>query len=384
LASESSVPRQNERMSLLVLDPVGAEGWGGVERWLWDLAVGLRERGHRVSIAGRPGSRWLRRAADAGFSLCEVPLRGDFHLDQAYRLSRFMLKEGVEVVATKLHKGIRVSGFAAKFAGHPPVVSFMGLVETRPGLRYRLTYELFLDRVVTLTDRMRDEIVSSGALDPDDVVAVPYGIRVEDFDLPESAGFAVRDELDVPRDAPVVLAIGRLHLQKRFDILFEAFARVRQRVPRARLLLAGNGRLRPELEAHLDRLSLRDSAKIIGFRSDVARMLCACDCMAMSSDFEGLPMVVLEAMASSRPVVATSVGSIDAQVVPGVTGHLVQKGDVAGLADALVRVLSLPDRGRAMGRAARESVAARFPLARCVAETERYLLGIRRGAGKHA
>ena len=122
---------------VLVLDPVGAEGWGGVERWLWDLALGLRERGHRVCVAGRPGSRWMRRSADAGFALCEVPLRGDFRLDQAYRLSRFMLKEGVDVVATKLHKGIRVSGFAAKFAGHPPVVSFMGLVETRPGLRYR-------------------------------------------------------------------------------------------------------------------------------------------------------------------------------------------------------------------------------------------------------
>ncbi len=367
-------------MSLLVLDPVGAEGWGGVERWLSDVSEGLRARGHRVSIAGRPGSLWMRRAGDAGFPLCEVPLRGDFQLDQAYRLSRFMQHQAVDVVATKLHRGIRVSGFAAKFAGHPPVVSFMGLVETRPGLRYRLTYELFLDRVVTLTEKMRAEVITSGSLDPARVVAIPYGIRVADFDQPESAGLAVRRELGIAPGAPVVLAIGRLHLQKRFDLLFDAFARVRARLPSATLLLTGHGRLLPELEVHIDRLGIRPSVRLLGFRSDVARVLSAADCLAMSSDFEGLPMVVLEAMAAARPVVSTAVGSVDAEVTSGVTGYLVEKGDVAGLADALVRVFTSPDRGRAMGLAGREKVAAEFPLARCVEETERYLLSIRRSA----
>src|SRR6185436_18403697 len=135
-------------LSLLLLDPVGGEGWGGVERWLFDLATGLRDRGHRVAMAGRPGSRWIRRATEAGFPVCEVALRGDFHLRQAWNLSRFMRREAVDVVVTKLHRGIRVSGFAATFAGRPPVVALMGLVEARRGLRYRLTYRLFLDRVV--------------------------------------------------------------------------------------------------------------------------------------------------------------------------------------------------------------------------------------------
>ena len=374
----STESRPSDRLSLLVLDPVGAEGWGGVERWLWDLAEGLRSRGHRVCVAGRPGSRWMRRSADAGFPFCEIPLRGDFQLGQAHKLSRFMQKEGVDVVATKLHRGIRVSGFAAKLAGGPPVVAFMGLVETRRGLRYRLTYDLFLDRVVTLTGKMRADIIAEGDLNPDSVVAIPYGIRVGDYELPESAGIDVRRELGIDVNAPVALAIGRLHLQKRFDLLFETFARVRKHLPQAVLLLAGHGRLLPELEDLLDRLGLRAAVRLLGFRSDVARVLAASDCLVMSSDFEGLPMVVLEAMAASRPVVSTAVGSIDAEVAEGVTGHLVPKGDVAGLADAVTRVLSSPDRGRAMGRAGRKKVGAEFPLERCVVETERYLVSIRK------
>jgi glycosyltransferase involved in cell wall biosynthesis len=320
----------------------------------------------------------MRRAGDAGYPLCEIPLRGDFQLGQARKLSRFMLSQGVDLVATKLHRGIRVSGFAARLAGRPPVVAFMGLVETRPGLRYRLTYRLFLDRVVTLTERMRAEIIDEGSLDPREVVAIPYGVRVEDFDVPESEGLAVRREIGLAPDTPVALAIGRLHLQKRFDLLFETFARVRKSVPNAVLVLAGHGRLQPELEGHLDRLGLRDSVRLLGFRSDVARVLSAADCLVMSSDFEGLPMVVLEAMAASRPVVSTSVGSIDAQVDEGVTGHLVAKGDVAALADALSRVLTLPDRGRSMGRAGREKVGALYPLTRFIDETERYLLSVRK------
>lgn len=378
METEGNGTRRAERMSLLVLNPVGAEGWGGVERWLWDVAVGLRARGHAVSAAGRAGSLWMRRAAEAGLPLCPIPLRSDFQLDQAYRLSRFMQREGVEVVATKLHRGIRAAGFAAKFAGHPPVVAFMGLVETRPGLRYRLTYELFLDHVVTLSERMRAEIVSGGGLDPADVVAIPYGIDVAAFGADDAEGRALRAELGLAQDDPVVLAIGRLHLQKRFDLLFEAFARVRERLPRATLLLAGHGRLLPELEVHLDRLSLQGSVRLLGFRADVARVLSAADCLAMSSDFEGLPMVVLEAMAASRPVVATNVGSIDDEVEEGVTGHLVPRGDAAALASAMVRVLTLPDRGRSMGRAGRARVESLFPLSRCVEETERYLLGVRR------
>jgi glycosyltransferase involved in cell wall biosynthesis len=89
-------------------------------------------------------------------------------------------------------------------------------------------------------------------------------------------------------------------------------------------------------------------------------------------------MVALEAMAAGRPVVATNVGSLPAMVEHGRTGLLVPKGDTEAIAAALVQVLAAPDRGAAMGAAGRARVLERFPLERCIRETESFLLGIRR------
>jgi len=367
-------------MSLLVLDPVGGEGWGGVERWLWDVSTGLRDRGHLVTMAGRPGSAFTRRAEEGDFPVCEVPLRGDFHLRQTWRLARFMRLHGVDVVATKLHRGMRVAGFAGLLAGRPPVVAFMGLVETRAGLRYRLTYDLFLDRVVTLSETMRAQIAAIGRLDPARVAIIPQGIRTEVFAVPPGTREAARAELGLAPNAPVALGIGRLHLQKRFDLLLAAFAEVVRELPDARLVIAGEGRLRADIERHRTRLGLEASVSLLGFRRDAPRLMAAADVLVMSSDDEGIPVVALEAMAAGRPVVATRVGSMEAAVVDGTTGLVVEKGDVKGLANAMRTVLGAPDRGAAMGAAGRERAVARFHVERCLAETERFLLSLRREA----
>jgi len=370
--------RSDPPLSVLFLNPLERGAWGGVERWLFDLALGLRDRGHTVVSAGCPESAWSRRTEEAGFPVCRVPLRSDFSWSQARTLARFMRAHGVQVVGTKLHRGIRAAGFAGRFAGRPPVTAFMGLVETRRGWRYRATYSLFLDRVVTLSDAMRDEISTIGGLRQGIAVTIPYGIRPGEYDVPPATRTEVRAELGLPPDAPIALALGRMHLQKRFDLMLESFRRVVGAIPDARLLIAGEGRLQPEIDAHRRRLDLEQSVTILGFRRDVSRVLAAADCLVMSSDFEGLPMVALEAMAASRPVVATNVGSLPALVDHRNTGLLVPKGDAAALAEALVAVLGAPDRGAAMGAAGRARVLDRFPLDRCITETEQFLLSIRR------
>ncbi len=374
-APDASAPPRP--LSLLMVNPMGGDGWGGVERWLMDVALGLRGRGHAVSAAGRPGSAWLARCADNDVPSLAVPLRADFHLGQARKLSRFMLDQGVDVVATKLHRGIRAAGFAAKLAGAPPVVAFMGLVETRPGLRYRLTYELFLDGVVTLSQRMRDEIVAAGGLDPESVRAIPYGVRPERYRVDAERAAALRAELGLPADAPVAVAIGRLNDQKRFDLLLEAFRAVRDELPEAHLVIAGTGKLQSALETQRAALGLERSAHLIGFRRDVAALLTAADTLVLSSDDEGLPMVVLEAMAAARPVVATRVGSIDEQVEDGRTGRLVPRRDVPALARALADVLRDRGAARRIGAAARERVERLYPLELCVVRTERWLSELR-------
>jgi glycosyltransferase involved in cell wall biosynthesis len=362
---------------MLIVNPMGADGWGGVERWFMDVALGLRERGHHITSAGRPDSVWLQRSRDVGFPSLEVPMRSDFHLGRARRLAAFMQEHRVDVVATKLHRGIRVSGLAARLAGRPPVVAFMGLVESKPGLKYRMTYRLFMDAVVTLSRRMREQIIDAGSLDPGTVRAIPYGVVPEKYVAPAGKREQTRAELGLPADAPVALAIGRLNDQKRFDLLLECFAEVRKDVPDAHLVIAGTGKLQPRLTDQRDRLGLQDCAHLVGFRRDVPGLLAAADTLVMSSDDEGLPMVVLESMAAARPAVTTTVGSIDEQIVEGETGYMVARRDMAALRERLSHMLGDLDRARAMGEAARRRVEEHFPLDLCVRRTEAYLSELR-------
>lgn len=358
--------------TVLILNPMGEDGWGGVERWFMDLALGLRARGNRVLSVGRPGALWTKRCAEAGIETKITPMRGGFPVGEARAVAFWMQAQQVDVVCTKLHKGIRLGGLAARFAGHKPLVAFMGLVEVEKGWRHRLTYRFLLHRIVTLSEAMRRDIlaVGSGVL-PENVVAIPYGVIPSDYAAPPDP--AVRASLGAGPGDRLVVSVGRLHDQKRFDLLLDAFAGVREAVPAARLAIVGTGGLLPALQAKAKALGVQDRVRFAGFRADIPAVLAAADLFVLSSDDEGLPMVVIEAMASARAVAATDVGSVRELVVDGETGLVVPRRDPAALGAAMTDLLGDEGRRRAMGDAGRKRVSERYPLARCVAETESYL-----------
>ena len=361
-------------MTVMILNPMGTDGWGGAERWFMDAALGLRARGHRVLSVGRPGSAWSLRCVEAGIPTRTTEMRGDLPFNEARAVAFWAREERVDVLLTKLHKGIRISGLAAKFLKRVPVVAFMGLVEVKRGLRYRLTYALFLDRVLTLTPRMKQGILAVGGVPGERIGVVASGVDPAAYEVPAPLREEARLSLGASPGEPLVVAMGRLHEQKRMDLLLDAFARVLPRVPAARLAVVGIGSLREELEAKARALGVAGRVSFPGFRADIAPVLAAGDLFALSSDDEGLPYVVLEAMAAGRAVAATEVGSVGDLVVNGVTGRLVPRGDAPALAAAMAGLL-LDDAARArMGAAGRERARTVFPLERSIAGTEEFLL----------
>lgn len=361
-------------MTVMILNPMGGEGWGGVERWFLDTALGLRRRGHRVVSVGRPGSLWAKRCLEAGLPTRTTEMRNGLPLGEARAIAFFAREEKVDVICTKLHKGIRLSGLAAMFLRRVPVVAFMGLVEVKRGLRYRLTYRLFLDRILTLSPGMRRDILAVGGVPEESVEAVPYGVDPADHAVPPAAAAEARRSLGAGPGDPLVVSLGRLHEQKRFDLMLEGFAKVRERVPAARLAVAGTGTLLPELEAKRRALGLDDAVRFAGFRSDTAAVIAAGDLFALSSDDEGLPHVILEAMAAGKAVVATDVGSVRDLVEDRVTGRVVPRRDPGAWAEAVADLLVDGERRRAMGEAALARVRERYPPEKCLAETEEFLL----------
>jgi glycosyltransferase involved in cell wall biosynthesis len=198
-------------------------------------------------------------------------------------------------------------------------------------------------------------------------VTVANGISPAPHTRPRDA---IRAELGVEPADPTVLTIGSLTAQKAQPDLLEAFASGSVARPRARLLIAGDGPRRAELEARAAALGLGSRARFLGARLDAADLLVACDVFALSSTREGLSITLLEAMRAGRPCVATRVGGNPEAVADGVTGSIVPPRDPAALGAALGRLLDDRALAETMGAAGRERFAARFTAERMVRETE--------------
>jgi glycosyltransferase involved in cell wall biosynthesis len=186
---------------------------------------------------------------------------------------------------------------------------------------------------------------------------------------PLPGGFAALAELGIPAGCPVVGNVAALTDHKDHATLIEAAARVRLRVPEARFVIVGEGPLRSRLEALARERGLGDRLVFAGFRHDLDRLFPAFTVFCLSSHMEGLGTSLLDAMAFSRPVVATAAGGIPEAVEDGVTGRVVPVRDPAALADVLVETLADPARARALGAAGRRRFEERFTAERMVDDT---------------
>ena len=167
-----------------------------------------------------------------------------------------------------------------------------------------------------------------------------------------------------------IVMVGRLARQKRPDVAIRAFAGVRREYPEARLDVVGDGPLRGQVEALVAELGLENSVRLLGSRDDVPELLSAATCFLLTSDYEGCPVSVVEAMAAGAPVVCTAVGGIPELVVDGETGILVEPRSPGGAARALAALLADPARARRMGLAARERARRLYSSERMVRAVE--------------
>lgn len=167
-----------------------------------------------------------------------------------------------------------------------------------------------------------------------------------------------------------IVMVGRLSRQKRPDIAIRALSILRQTHPGACLDIVGGGPLLGQTEALVADLGLEVSVRLLGDRSDVPDLLARATCFLLTSDYEGCPLAVLEAMATGLPVVATDVGGLQELVVAGETGLLVQARRPDLFAAALAELLSNGERARKLGAAGRRRLRERFSAERMVADTE--------------
>ena len=198
-----------------------------------------------------------------------------------------------------------------------------------------------LPRVVAVSSDVRRDLIRAGA-DPASVTVLLNGIDPEAFVRDAARRERMRRALGVDPEVRLIGAVGRLEAQKRFDLLIDAFADVHADWRHTRLAVVGDGSLRESLEMQARRLGLADACRFLGHRLDIADLHDAFDLFVQSSDYEGTPNAVLEAMAMETPVVATDVGGTSELAQPGTHALLVPAGDALALGAAMRQVLADP------------------------------------------
>jgi glycosyltransferase involved in cell wall biosynthesis len=307
-------------------------------------------------------------------------LSGTRDLRALVDLVRLMRRERPHVVHTHTAKAGTLGRLAAILARVPVRVhTFHGHVfdgyfspaKTRLFLAIERALARRTQRILTVSAHVRDELLALGIGRRDQVTVVPLGLDLDPFSRADEQRGALRRELQLDADTPLVGIVARLVPIKAHEVFLDAAARIAARLPECRFVVVGDGERRAELEEIAARHGIAARVHFLGWRADLARLHADLDVVVLTSRNEGSPVALIEAMAAGLPVVATSVGGVPDLVQEGAHGHLVAMDDAAALADATVALLGDPERRRAMGRAGRAHVLARHGADRLVADVDR-------------
>lgn len=366
----------DSRPSLNLLQVDTETRWGGGQQQVQHLCEGLAAGGHRVTLVCHRDGILRHRMKHGPVTVKSLPSFGEIDPRGILGLARIISRGRFDLMHMHSSRAHTMGALAAALVGFRPlVVSRRSRHSTRRDPINRWKYGNGIDRVVAISRAVRRSLLESG-FDPEEVDLVPSGIvpprRVE------GARESVVGEFELPADAELLVCVANLVALKGHRTLIRAVALLATRRPGLRVLLAGGGPLRGELEALGRECGAERNLLFCGFRNDIDRLLSAADVAVCPSLTEGLGLSILDALAMELPVAASEVGGIPEIITHEKTGLLVPPGEPAPLAEAVERLLDDREAAARMGREGRQVVLQKFSVRSMVEGTEtiyRRLLG---------
>ncbi len=332
----------------------------------------------KVSITlGIPGwtsapNALISAAQSIGLPVVPLPDGGRLDVMAGRRLARVIEDGEFDLVQSHDFVTRRLATLACTLAGVPHVTSVHGwIANSRRERLARIIDQRLIRRargIIAVSNRLVRDLVESGT-PRDQINLFPNAVLLDDYPAAMPAAQA-RQELELPPSSKCIGIVGRLSPEKRHDLFLEMAADLASSDPDVRFLVVGHGPLQASLQQLADRLNLGSRVAFLGHRSDMQRIYAALDLLVLCSDTEGMPNVVLEAFAYSRPVVATRVGGVPEVITDGENGFIVPPGQRDPLVTTVRALLDDREMAARLGRYGRKTVEERFDFRRRTAALE--------------
>jgi glycosyltransferase involved in cell wall biosynthesis len=350
-------------------------GMGGADQQLLTIVDGLRARGHEVMIVSLAalGPMGLE-ARQLGIPTESLEMRrGVADPRGLFRLARLVRAWRPDVLHSHMIHANLMARAVRLIAPVPALVSTIHNVYDGGRLRmaaYKLTNGL-VDQMTIVSQAAADRFIAERIIPQELLRVFPNAVDTDRFrTVPPGTRESIRRSLGIEGQF-AWLAVGRFELAKDYPNMLQAFVRVRERHPEALLLIVGRGSLQPETEALTRTLGLAGSVHFMGVRRDIPEVLSAGDGYVMSSAWEGMPIVLLEAAAAGLPIVATHVGGNPEVVRDEETGFLVPPHDSEALGEAMLRLMGLSDaERRAFGDRGAEHIRTHYGVSQALERWE--------------
>jgi glycosyltransferase involved in cell wall biosynthesis len=367
-------------MKIRILYLITQSELGGAQKYVYYLATHLPKDEYDVAVACGTGGPLIAALREAGIEVYPLPnltreidpIRDLSALVDLFRLIR---KKRPHLVHANSSKAGILGRLASRLAGVPVVIfTAHGFVLNEPlGFLKKSIFHaiehiggILSDLIITVSEKDRQLAISCGIMKPGKVVRIHNGLdlawRIVNQKSKTDFGFNDNDIL--------VGTVANFYPTKGLPFLIKAVPEIQKVFPQTRVVLVGDGKLKPELERLASKLGVSDSIIFTGQREDVSEILSVLDIFVLPSVKEGLPYALLEAMAARKPVVATAVGGVPEAVVDGETGFLVPAANPEALASSVIKLLQNPELARGMGEAGHRRVLTYFTVERMVMETK--------------
>ncbi len=350
--------------TLRVLRLIHNLGGGGVQKRLLSL-LPLLQQDFSLYLVSFQGGR-LERDFRKMVRVEIIPRRAKFDPICIYRLSRFLKEKNIHILHTHTHKPNTTGRIAGILSGVPVIIANEHNVDSWKGRFQRFldkTLAKFTDQIIAVSQNVRDFYISIG-IPPEKIKVIYNGVDLEKFFFHPMRGKGKR-----------VGFVGRLHPQKGIGDLVKVAERVCREIPEVEFLVCGEGPEENFLKGEVKRRGLEKNFVLMGYQEDMPSFYGRIDLLLLPSHREGFPNVVLESLASGRPVVATDTGGVREILGNGKEGYLVKVGDVEEMSARVIRLLEDRKLREEMGKRGRKK-AEEFSLRRMAEETRSLYLDL--------